>query len=289
MSRVLVAGASGALGAALVGALKAREHRVRALTRDPGRLTDDVDEVFVGDLRYPGSLRGACDGVDAVFSCAGARLGWVGLWRGGGNSFRDVDEWGNRNLLAEAQRAKVRRFGYVSVYGGGFLGRLEYIRAHESFAAALRGSGLDHLIVRPTGYFSAYRALLGMARKGRVIVLGDGSARTNPIHEADLAAVCADALVDPEHDLNVGGPLTHTRLEMAEMAFRALGGEPRIRRRSMGAAGLMLGLARLTGRHNHDSARFKMVASLTDAIAPAHGTRTLEDYFRELAHQTALG
>ena len=281
MDRVLVAGASGVAGTALVDELRARGTWVRALVRDPARMRVDVDEIFVGDVLYPSSLIGVCDRVDAVVSCVGAKVGWRGFSRDG--SFQDVDDAGNRRLLAEAVRAKVKRFGYVSVYGGRLLGAVEYIRAHESFVAALIVAGVDHFVVRPTGLFAAYGRVLRAASRGSVRLVGDGSATTNPLDERDLAVVVADALDGHEHDVDVGGPVTYTRRRIAELAFEAAGREPRFRQVSRLAAGPLLRLSRLTGRHNYDFMHFALLASLTDLVAPAHGSRTLEAYFAELA------
>ena len=282
MNRVLVAGASGVVGSALVDELKARGVWVRALVREPERMTADADEIFVGDVLWPSSLIGVCDGVEGVVSCIGAKVGWAGLWRGR-HSFRDVDDAGNRALLAEAVRAKVGRFGYLSVYGGRFMGAVEYIRAHESFAAALHASALDDLVIRPTGVFAAFEPIVRMAFRGRVGLVSDGSAATNPIHERDLAVVIADALDGHEHAVDVGGPVTYTRRRIAELAFEAVGREPRYRRIPRRLTGLVVGLSRLTGRHNYDFVHFAVTASLTDAVAPAYGSRTLEDYFAALA------
>ncbi len=69
-----------------------------------------------------------------------------------------------------------------------------YARAHESFVVLLRDSGLPSTVVRPTGFFSVFGESLHMARKGRGILIGSGGARTNPVHEEDVAAVCVEAL-----------------------------------------------------------------------------------------------
>lgn len=76
--RVLVTGAKGFLGRAVVAALLHRGHQVRALVRPEACLDgfpwiDDV-EVVRADLRAPGSLAPAFDGVDVLVHLA-ARVG----------------------------------------------------------------------------------------------------------------------------------------------------------------------------------------------------------------------
>ena len=70
--RVLVTGATGKQGGAVVGALLTRGHQVRALTRNSGsaaaqRLRQEGVETAVGDFNDHGSLVRAARGVDAVF------------------------------------------------------------------------------------------------------------------------------------------------------------------------------------------------------------------------------
>lgn len=67
-----------------------------------------------------------------------------------------------------------------------------------------------------------------MAARGRAILIGDGSAHTNPIDERDLSAICADAVLITDRDLPPGGPEVLSRRRIAEMAFEALNRKPRI-------------------------------------------------------------
>src|SRR5262245_4956412 len=97
---VLVAGATGALGAEVVRELKARGRRVRALARSRTkleRLRGLADELVVADALEPRSLDGAVEGVDGVFSCLGASV--IPLPRYGRRSFSAIDTPANRNLI----------------------------------------------------------------------------------------------------------------------------------------------------------------------------------------------
>ena len=284
---MLLAGGSGALGTALAGELKRRGYTVRVLTRSPVRVGATVDEVFVGDLTAPRTLAGSCKGVDLVFSCAGAPPRPLGFYMRG-NSYSAVDDFGNRGLLRAAMQAGVPRFGYVSVYGGRTLGANEYIRAHESFAAALRGSGLVYTILRSTAFFASLDSVLSKARKRRPSVIGGGQARTNPIHHDDLAAACVDAVEGPEREIEIGGPRTYTRREIAEAALAAWGREPKVRNTSVMKAVWLNRLTILRGRHNHDISEYLTMMALQDAVAPEGGSITLEDYFAERVREWVI-
>ncbi|MGH9902862.1 MAG: SDR family oxidoreductase, partial [Pyrinomonadaceae bacterium] len=224
--KILVAGATGQLGARVLRELRARGYWTRALVRDAGRLrevrdidgVDDetaaaprqsagaasvlADDVFVGDATRPETLGGVCDGIDVIVSTLGAPL-TVALSKGR-DDYRGVDYLGNKHLLDRAVEAGVKKFVYVSVFGADRYGGLEYVRAHEDFVRELRASSLDYAVVRPTGFFSAFAEILRMARKGRVALVGEGDKRTNPIHESDLAAVCGDAVEDARREYRGG-------------------------------------------------------------------------------------
>lgn len=225
MKKILVAGSTGQLGKCVLRGLKRRGYAVRALARDAGKLAEiEIDEVVKADLTRPETLRGACDGVDALISCAGASMNVNNF--GDRKSFYEIDYRGNLNLLAEARKAGVKKFVYVSLATADKLRQTEYADAHEKFVDELRASGLDHTVVRPTGFFGFHLEILKFASKGRGLLIGSGDSRTNPIHESDVAAACVDALGKGDDELIVGGPDVFTRRETVELAFAALNRKP---------------------------------------------------------------
>ncbi|MCY4447575.1 MAG: NAD(P)H-binding protein [Chloroflexi bacterium] len=278
---VVVAGATGAIGAEVVRELQSRGSRVRALVREPARLTTEPEEIFVGNLLNPRTLEGSCAGADAVVSCVGAKL-TLRMFTYKAEAFHAVDDGGNRSLLREAEEAGVRRFGYVSVYGGRFLGMMEYVRAHESFAAAMRMSSIGHLIVRPTVTFARLALLVEQGRKrGRLSLIGTGQAQVNPVHEADVAKALVDGLEGREDEVDVGGPEVLTWEEIGGLAAAAAG-DADVRFSYLWRAQLRAALRRFTGRHGYDSAVYRISESAVDIVAPAVGERRLEDYFASL-------
>lgn len=281
MQRILVAGATGELGREVVRALRARGCRVRALSRSRERaLALGADEIAVGDATRPASLAGVCDGVERVFSCLGQSVG-VDL-RNRGPGYHAVDYVANHHLIAAAKGSGVRRLVYVSVFRAEAYPRVAYFKAHADVAAELRRSGLSYAVIQPTGFFSAYGAFLAIARQGRGAVFGSGQARTNPIHDLDLAALCADAtLSDEDGDLPAGGPEVHTRRELLELAFAALGRPPRIVSAPGWAPGAVGALVRPFAPRLGELMTFLGTVSADDFVAPVRGARRLADYFEE--------
>lgn len=284
MRRILIAGASGHLGAQLAHEFKRQGYGVRALTRTPERLahlSDTIEEVVRADLTEPAQIEGICREGELVFSCAGAATA-LGDLRDR-RSFTEVDYRGNQNLLQAARRAGVRKFGYVSLFGGRELLHTEYAAAHERFVDAIRASGLAHTVIRPTGYFSFFAEILKLARQGRAMVIGSAAARTNPIHEADLAEVCVRAVEEEVQEVDVGGPEVFTRREIVELACAALGRPPQVRSLP---PWLFRGIAALAKPLNPRLAAlldFGAAVSQVDAVAPPYGSRSLRTYFAELA------
>ena len=87
----------------------------------------------------------------------------------------------------------------------------------------MKDSGIEYAIVCPNGFFNDMSEFLKMAKKGTVTLIGDGRRKINPIHGADLAKVCVDAVAGRETEIPVSGPVTYTYREIAELAFAVLG------------------------------------------------------------------
>lgn len=281
MKRVLIAGATGYLGRYLVSEFHRRGYRVRALTRSHERLgpvRTSVDEVHLGEATRPATLAGVTRGIDVVVSALGITRQKDGL------TYADVDYRGNLHLLEDARAHGAGKFLYVSALAPEGADRLRIMQAKNRFAAALGESGLDHVVVRPNGYFSDIREFLVMAARGTTYVFGDGGFRMNPIHGRDLAAVCADAVEGGPADLAVGGPVVYTHREIAEEAFTALGRKPRIRRVPVFLGrGLTRALRVLTPVRIHGPIEFLVTVLTHDMIAPRAGKEGLPAFFAEEA------
>jgi len=185
------------------------------------------------------------------------------------------------NLLAEAKKSNVKKFVYVSLAGAEHLRQTEYADAHERFVEALRDSGLDYAVVRPTGFFGFFRQILDFARKGRGIVIGDGSSRTNLIHEADVARVCIEALKNEEKEIAVGGAEVFTRREITELAFEVLGKKKKLLRVPPMIFRAMIFPLRFVNRRIYNLMIFGIEVTQVDCLAPEFGERQLRDYFDE--------
>ncbi len=278
MKKVLVAGSTGYLGQFVVKALKARGYWVRALGRSEARLESvkrNADELFIGEVTDPETLTGVCDGIDIVISSVGITRQKDGL------TYHDVDYQGNRNLLTSAEVSGVSRFVYVHVLGADDMEHVATVRAKQDFVNDLRRSTVAHTVVCPTGFFSDMEEFLSMARKGAVYLFGDGANRINPIHGADLAEVCADALESQAEKVDVGGPEVFTYREIAELAFTVLDKPAKITTVPAALVAAMVGLMRwLTPVKVYGPLQFMAAVMTMDVVGETRGSRRLVDHFR---------
>jgi uncharacterized protein YbjT (DUF2867 family) len=280
---VLVAGATGYLGGFVARELKARGYFVRALARSPAKISDlgvSLDEVVEAEVTRRETLRHVCDGIDVVFSSIGITKQKDKL------TFHDVDYQGNMNLLEVALGEGVQKFVYVSAFDGPGLRHLDIIAAHEDFVDELKLSGIAYAVLRPTGYFSDMGEVFEMARTGRVWLIGSGENRVNPIHGADLAVACADAVEGDETEIDVGGPQAMSWREVAELAFEVQGRPAKITPIPRWLMWSAVRLVRLFNRRQGDLLAFFTTMATKDVVAPATGTHTLEAHYRSMMNRT---
>ena len=279
--RVLVAGASGRLGRELVSVLKDRGYYVRALARNASRLSSlcaCADERLAVDVLRTKSIRSASATMDIVISCLGASV--IPTLRHGRDSFTRIDLVANRMLLTAAEEERVRKFVYFSVFSNGKLLDNDFVRGHEEVVRSLRSSSLDYVVVRSTGFFSSLVHIMRDQSMGLLPQHGAGEAQTNPIHEADLAEYCADAIEKPGRSLefSVGGPQILTRRYIARLVHGELTGRRAVVRvpiEALSVAGTLIAPA-----NRRVSQLMKFIAGVlsSDFIAPEYGSRTLSQY-----------
>ena len=166
---VLVTGASGFIGSAVVRALLDAGYRVRALC-EPGRPDDNLAglavERIVGDIRDPATLDRAVEGTATAFHLAAVYK----FWAADPELFYDVNVGGALNVVRAVERAGCERLVYTSTVGTigvadhghlatettlvhfehlfGHYKRSKYLAEHEVLRAG--AAGLPVVLVHPT-------------------------------------------------------------------------------------------------------------------------------------------
>ncbi len=277
MKKVLVAGATGYLGRFLVKELKKQNYWVRTLARNKNKLVDqkeNIDDLFEGEVTKPESLTGICKEIDIVISSIGITRQKDGL------TYFDVDYQGNKNLLDLAVKNKVSKFIFISVLNADLMKDLKGIQAKLLFEEQLKESGLDYVIMRPTGFFSDMLEFLNMAKKGSVSVFGTGENKINPIHGADLAEVCVNAINKTKKEINVGGPEIFTFNEIAEMALKVQNKPIKISRLAVWMIKILLPVMRtLTSSKTYGPVEFMMTVMTMDVVGEKYGKNLLKEFY----------
>jgi uncharacterized protein YbjT (DUF2867 family) len=228
--RVLVTGATGFVGPAIVQRLVDEGHTVRVLEHTAGSSAElPSQEAVPGSMTDPESLRRAVEGQDAVVHL-------VALLSGKPEEFERVMEHGTRDLLKAASDAGVRRFVLMSALGTTEETKdlVPYYGAKWQMEQDVKASGLEHVIFRPSFVFGREGGALGQFKKIAKLapvtpIVGPGTQRIQPIWLDDVAAYFAAAIEKPEaanRTFELGGPDAVTwnefwsRLKQAQGAHR---------------------------------------------------------------------
>lgn len=194
--KILVTGGTGLVGTSLVNELLAAGHSVRLFSRnarqDSKAFRGDVDAVdgSIASWEDVGHIAEACE---AVFHNAGI----VGE-KGEDATFEKVNVGGTQNMLAEAERAGVRRFIYISSLGAD-RGASAYHESKRRAEQLVRGFSREWVITRPSVVYGpgdeVVSLLLKMVRTLPVVpVIAGGDQLSQPIWSTDLAQALADCL-----------------------------------------------------------------------------------------------
>ena len=221
--KIVLAGAFGNLGAEILKALIGAGHEVVAADLREGSIpgTEGKYTFHAIDATNPDTLKGICDGCDMIISTVGLTGASTKV------TAYDIDFQGNLNLLNEAKAAGVKKFNYISVISCDEPGaeKVPMLHAKFLFEQALKKSGMEYIIHRPTGYFyDIAKVFKPYIDKGEMQLLkGYGEVKANVIDCPDFAKFIVDTLGDVNVTYNVGGKETYTYTEMAEMCFKAAG------------------------------------------------------------------
>ena len=278
---LLIAGAGGVLGRELVRQALSRGDHVAALALRKGELR--VIEhprlrIIEADVTKPGQLAGICKGMEQVVSC-------IGITRLRGKLTHEiVDYQGNLNLLEEAKRSGVAKFGFISPSGTELgYGHAPLVDAKYRFEQSLQASGVPWVIFRSGGFFPDIAEMLKLAAKGPLYAIGDGGSRSTPVHIPELAAVMlAEMGRQTNAVVGVGGPEDLTWRETCEACFAALGKPPRISYAPVWLCKLALALLRPFSYRHWAMGKLLLFMSTHDVPTPRRGTVKLRDYLAGL-------
>ena len=279
--RTLVAGSTGSLGLNILKLLSQKGTPVRALIRsedEKSKVTPYTDDVWIGDAsKGVDDIENLTEGITTVISALGKS---VSLFSPSEESFFETDYLANKAILDDAVKNGVKRFVYVSIKGADVEKDYSIAKAHKMFENELRASGLEYTILRPVGFFSGLNDLAILAKRKVIPVIGDGMAKTNSIHHEDLAAVVVSYHENGPDIIEVGGPLIHTRLEMAEMIKDKIGGQIVKIPETMAKIGAAI--PKIFDEGMHDKLDYFAFITTNDMIGEKNGSISFNEYLSTL-------
>jgi NADH dehydrogenase len=231
--KIVVVGGTGFVGRHIARSLLDAGHEITVLGRDPSRAASipmlQGAKAIRGDVTDPASLRGTLDGADAVVGAV-QFPGYPAEVPRSGLTFDRYDRQGTENLIAEAQRAGVRRYLYISGANSIPSAQETWYRAKGRAEEALRSTGMRVVILRPSWAYGpgdkALNTYADMARFSPVIpmiVRLDGrqmlQQRIQPVYIEDVALAVRRAFEKEEawdQSFEIGGPDIMTMREVID-------------------------------------------------------------------------
>jgi len=283
MKKVLIAGASGVLGMELCKLLSQDDDiKLRLQTSSSEgaeKLKKYSTDIFTA--RNEDDFTGIAADIDIVISALGNS---VSLFTKNNFSFYQTDLYTNKKILEDAEKNEVNRFIYVSILGAEENEKMSLPGSNRLFEKSLGSSGLEYTIIRPVGLFSGLHDLGIMAKRKLVPVIGDGKAKTNSMHQSDLAKFITEVLENGDNLIEIGGPEVHTRLEMAEMIAERFDAKTLKVPENLAEAGVLL--SSFSEDFKHKLENFKYITT-HDMIGKAYGDRTFKEYLENI-HENEL-
>lgn len=249
MDRILVTGATGAVGPQIVRILRDAGYSIRTLSADPADpdlFPGDV-EALVGDITDASVVDQAVRDVDMIVHMASLlhinapAPGLAGL-------YEKVNVEGTKNVVRAAVRENVRRiifFSTINVYGATsqiitestplhpttYYARTKALAERVVLEARDRGNRPIGTVLRFGAIYGArmkgnYRRLLMSLHKGRFAPVGKGGNRRTLIYDKDVARAvlcCLENPVAAGRTYNVSDGSFHTLRDIITVMCRALG------------------------------------------------------------------
>lgn len=227
---VLLAGASGTVGSAVLQRLLADGHHVMAPVRGHSLSKMPSSDACI-PIVWPeeGLTASSLDGakIDVMISCIASRSGSP-------KDAQRVEYTLNKELLVLARALSVKRFVLLSAICVQ-KPRLAFQHQKLAFEQALQTSGLNYTIVRPTAFFKSLSGQIERVIAGKPFLLfGNGDVTAcKPISDRDLAAFIVDSMGANDcvnRILPIGGPgPALSPREQGQLLFQAFNMPPKWR------------------------------------------------------------
>jgi uncharacterized protein YbjT (DUF2867 family) len=203
---ILITGASGSVGRAVLAEVARRgdKHRAMYRSKEDGPKAPAGTEAVIADFSDKTSLAAALRGVESVYLVCSPIPDLVQL---------------EGNAIEASEAAGVRRIVLNSALGAGDY-RKSFPSWHRKVEDKLKTTKMAHCILRPNSFLQNVVTYFAPSIRAQGAFYGAmGNARTSYLDVRDIAAVAAKALRGGEHDgktYELNGPEALTYAEVAE-------------------------------------------------------------------------
>ncbi|MHA6622526.1 SDR family oxidoreductase [Pseudonocardia sp. DLS-67] len=211
---VLVTGATGNTGSALVERLLGRGVSVRAMVRTPAaaaRFDDSAAIPVIADFDDPRAVAAALAGVDRAYLVTPSS---------------ERAEAQQLRFAEIAAAAGVRHLVKLSQFAAAASSPVRFLRYHAAVEQHIRGLGTGWTFLRPNLYLQGLLAMAAPIRAEGRFFAPIGDARVSAVDVRDIADVAAAVLTEPGHDgatYSITGPAAVTHAEIAAAIGAATG------------------------------------------------------------------
>lgn len=214
---ILVTGATGTVGSALVEQLAAAGAPARALVRGREK-AEGIErlglEAAIGDFDKPETLRPALEGIEKVFLLSAPAERQTEL---------------QSNLIRAAASAGVRHIVKLSVINiGSGMESIALGRAHRQTEEEIERSGIAYTHLRPNGFMQNSLAHAATIKSQGAFYAPLSNAKVSYVDARDVAAVALAALTEDGHAgkaYEITGPEALSNFDMAHVFSTVLGKE----------------------------------------------------------------
>jgi uncharacterized protein YbjT (DUF2867 family) len=234
---LLLTGATGVVGSALLRRLVGEGQQVRCLVRDPRRLGAQRVRVQIalGDLTDPPSFRNALRGVRTVVHLAASIRDQP---QGSIEELNGIATW---RMVEAAERAGVERFVFFSTLDASTHHRARFFRAKALAEQAVEEAALESIVFAPSIVYAPGDPWLSLLERLALLpvmpVSGRGRAQYQPIWAEDVADCVMAALRSPTPGgatsgngagaantrFELAGPETLSHNDLVRIVLRSLG------------------------------------------------------------------
>jgi uncharacterized protein YbjT (DUF2867 family) len=218
---ILVTGATGKQGGAVVRHLQKRNFAVKALTRDPEKpaaraLFNSGVTLAQGDLDDSGSLLRALEDVSGVFSAQDSTGG------------KETEVRQGKQLVDAANRSGVSQFLYSSVASADQKTGIPHFESKFEIEEHLRASGLHYTILRPVFFMENWLGMREQIGKGTLAFPLSPDTQLQMVAVDDIGAFAALAFEHPGHWENRAFELAGDSMSVSSIAeaFERTEGHP---------------------------------------------------------------